>query len=75
MDDEVIDKLRNLLPALDQETLKKTAHLPWNQANQVEVEEWLVGTMDQKEKERLRQLGNTVVPRCAEVAIAVPAHV
>ena len=43
----------------------------WNKAHQVPMHEWMTNTY---EKERLNQLGNAVVPKCAEVAISLLTH-
>ena len=56
---------------IDAQTLQSMAGQVWNKAHQVPMHEWMTNTY---EKERLNQLGNAVVPKCAEVAISFLTH-
>ena len=69
--DEILEKLKLLVPHIDAKQLKSMAGQVWNPAHQAPMREWMVDTY---EKERLNQLGKAVVPKCAEVVISVLAR-
>ena len=46
----------------------------WNMHNTVKLEDWLLHQLPPAERERLMQLGNAVVPKCAEVALSALVH-
>ena len=73
-DDEMLLKTKALLPKYDPEALRNMAKEEWNPQNAVPIEEWMVEVLPQSERERLLQLGNAVVPRCAEVAFSLLTH-
>ena len=71
MSDEILEKLKLVARKIDAKTLQSMAGQVWNKAHQVPMHEWMNNTY---EKERLNQLGNAVVPKCAEVAISLLTH-
>ena len=70
-------RLGRLLPAMSSTEIEGLASRPWNGDNNdvVPLREWLLPDLDPTERERLKQLGNAVVPGCAKVAARYLAHV
>ena len=70
--DADISRLQRLLPC-HIEQIRGLTNKPWNETNTVPVEQWLDATSSASSKERLLQLGNAVVPKCAETALTLLA--
>ena len=68
-----LDRLRSLMP-YDADTLEDMPNKEWNAANVVPVSSWLNSTTNPEDKERLNQMGNAMVPQCAETALRILAH-
>jgi len=68
------ERMKDLLPAMSSEYLKGLAKKPWNNDNTVDMKEWLLHGLDPMDRQRLKQLGNAVVPQCASVAYTYLAH-
>ncbi|MFM7981849.1 MAG: hypothetical protein ACKPKO_21275 [Candidatus Fonsibacter sp.] len=58
----------------DADTLEYMPNREWNAANIVSVSSWLNSTTNPEFKERLNQMGNAVVPQCAETALRILLH-
>ena len=67
-------KLKRLTPQMNSGEITSMASKPWNPGATVDVAEWLVQKLEKGERERLLQLGNGVVPKCAEVALSLLVH-
>ena len=59
---------------MNSEATTNMASKPWNPGATVNVAERLVHNLKDGERERLLQLGNGVVPKCAEVALSLMVH-
>ena len=68
------ERMEDLLPAMSSEYLKGLAEKPWNNDNTVDMKEWLLHGLDPMDRQRLKQLGNAVVPQCAPVAYTYLVH-
>ena len=70
-----LDRLRKLLQPMTADELSALATEPWNpDSDRIPMEEWLMPGVIESDRQRLLQLGNAVVPRCAEVAARYLAH-
>lgn len=47
---------------------------PWNSLNAVPKEQWLVHAVDQQDRQRLKTLGNIVIPAQASLAASILAR-
>ena len=72
------EKLQRLVPKMATQEVKGLAKRPWNAKHAVKMEDWmehdLAASEKQRLKQRLKQLGNCVVPMCAKVALSVLVH-
>ena len=55
---------------MDKRKLEEQAELPWNPAAKSPLFTWLTATPHSAlDQQRLKVLGNVVIPRCAELAM------
>ena len=67
-------RLRGLVPSKSEADIVNMSKEAWNMHNTVKLEDWLLHQLPPAERERLKQLGNAVVPKCAEVALSALVH-
>ena len=62
------------IPKMSAETMRSAAEADWNFAGAQPLREWLAPSQSSQDCERLRCLGNVVVPQCARLGLHIMVH-